>query len=129
MKDHHPFILPIFTIKIDNWASKKIQLLNLVNWKDKECLFPEHFTDFHKNLKNHKGIAPYKDKFIKILNKEFVNFANDVGYNMYLTGLWAQRYMKSEHMEPHSHGGKGYSAVLFVDFDPKEHSVTRFVAP
>jgi len=123
-----PFSLPFYKITIGNWKTRKAQLLELVNWNDPDCQFVDHFTDYHKNVQTSDGRAPYTKKFIEILKPELASFAKKVEGNIHLTGLWAQRYQLMQHMEPHTHGSKGYSAVLYAEME-EGHEPTVFWAP
>ena len=119
--ENHPFYVPFYTIKINNWLDKKIKLLNLVDWSDKSCLTNEHFTDYHKYK---KGNAPYFSAFFDIIKDDLKGFNN-----LEVRTLWAQRYNEQQHMNVHTHGVLGFSAVLYAEFDKKEHKATTFYAP
>ena len=43
--------------------------------------------------------------------------------------MWFERSFESNYHGAHNHGSLGFSAVLFVEFDPLEHKPTRLIAP
>lgn len=139
VKQLDPFRLTFFQVSVENWAQKKQKLLDLVDWSDKECWTDDFFTDYYKNIHKHNLRAPYHEEFVKILSKDLNDFVRSVeksslnryghSLSMQITNLWAQQYLDAQHMPPHTHEPAGFSAVLYVEFDDKEHEATKFWAP
>lgn len=130
IKEYFPFAIPFYHVTISDWLRKKPILMNFVDWNDPECITDEHFTDYHKNLKNPPDGRPkYTVDFINLFSNELVTFANKHQMNVNITSLWAQRYYKTHHMQPHTHGLSGFSAVLYADFSQKDMGATVFQAP
>ena len=135
----NPFLLTFYKVSIENWSVKKKQLMDLINWDEKECWTDECFTDYYKNIRRQDKRAPYTDQFIDILKPELNGFVNKVQhtpinrYNfdlgMKINNLWAQRYSTQHFMPPHTHEPSGFSAVLYAEFDKREHQATKFWAP
>ena len=47
-----------------------------------------------------------------------------------MTDCWdAVRYQKGDQQTIHNHRSWGFTGILYVDFDPKVHTPTCFVAP
>jgi hypothetical protein len=46
-----------------------------------------------------------------------------------MTDCWTVRYQKGDHQNIHNHKSWGFTGILYVDFDPKVHTPTCFVAP
>ena len=46
-----------------------------------------------------------------------------------MTDCWAVRYQKGDHQTIHNHKSWGFTGILYVEFDPKVHTPTCFVAP
>lgn len=135
----NPFLLTFYQVSIENWSEKKKQLLDLIDWDDPSCWTDDCFTDYYKNIQKTGERAPYTDAFIKILSKELNSFVHNVQYtdinrfnvdlSMKINNLWAQRYTSQQFMPPHTHEPAGFSAVLYAEFDNKEHQPTKFWAP
>ena len=127
IKEENAFAIPIVKIRVKNWSEKKSQILDLVDWNDQECVFPHYYTDFFKNMQSETH--PYMSTFDDILTPEINAFVQRVGRGVSVTELWAQRYCKSQSMPTHNHGSHGFSAVLYVEYDPEVHTPTVFYSP
>ena len=46
-----------------------------------------------------------------------------------MSDAWCVRYQKGDHQSVHNHRGWGFSGVLYVEYDEKVHTPTKFVAP
>ena len=46
-----------------------------------------------------------------------------------MTDAWCVRYQKGDQQIIHNHRGWGFSGILYVEFDPKVHTPTCFMAP
>ena len=121
-----PFYIPFFSIKIAEWERKKERLLSMVDWNNSSAIENDHFTDYHLNIKNG---CPYREQFENVLSEELQVFADHIKTNLVLKEIWAQRYHKEKHMVAHTHGSKGFSCVLYAEFDPSQHKATTFMAP
>lgn len=134
-----PFRLTFYQVSIENWSEKKKKLLDLVDWDDEECLMDDFFSDYYKNIYKNNMRAPYHEDFVNILKKDLNQFVYSVessplnrykhNLSMEITNLWAQRYVDSQHMPPHTHEPAGFSAVLYAEFDGDYHEATKFWAP
>lgn len=143
VKVHDPFLLTCFQISIENWDEKKDKLLNLVDWKDPKSNSSVFFSDYFENLQNPDRKPKYLKSFINILKPELNSFLTSVEQSpitrkfgrdkidlkMKIMALWAQRYTTGQNMNPHSHESTGYSAVLYAEFNEREHEATEFFAP
>jgi hypothetical protein len=130
IKEYFPFPLPFFHVTVEDWPRKKAALEKLVDWKDPSCYFNDHFTDYHKNLANDEpyGRPKYLTDFIDILKPELMGIAELLKCNINIKSLWAQRYLRNNHMRPHTHGVADFSAVLYHEF-ANDHQATEFWAP
>ena len=46
-----------------------------------------------------------------------------------MTDAWCVKYQKGDQQTVHNHKGWGFSGILYVEYDPKVHTPTCFVAP
>ena len=46
-----------------------------------------------------------------------------------MTDAWAVRYQKGDQQTIHNHRSWGFTGILYVEYDPKVHTPTCFVAP
>lgn len=131
------FSVPIFHYKISNWRGKKENLLKIYNSRIKQ---KEKFkvsegkensldveTDFHFNYDNSSD--QYSNQIEKILQDELDAFAEDSGLEIEVHNCWFEKAEKHKFHPCHNHGSTGYSAVCFINFDPKYHTPTVFINP
>jgi len=131
------FSVPIFHYKIFNWKSKKENLLRIynsrINQKEKFKVSEgkedslDVQTDFHFNYDNSDD--HYSDQIEKILKDELDAFSEDSQLDIEVHNCWFEKAEKYKFHTCHNHGTTGYSAVCFVEFDPKYHNPTVFINP
>ena len=126
------FTIPFYQYKIENWETKKQQLLEICSSID--------FTN--QNLNNRKNInitgdnlytdygndGLYRNNVVQILKKELIKFSEESNTkNMLVSNTWFQQYYKSQFHSPHNHGAYGYSSVTYIKYDKKIHQPTIFI--
>lgn len=128
------FSVPLFHFKVENWDEKKKELLKLYDERKKS----KHFrrgdnahsldveTDYHSNYDND---FDYSDKITDIFEDELISFADATGLEVSICSTWFERATKNKNHTCHNHGPIGYSAVCFIQFDPKHHTPTVFMNP
>ena len=124
------FSVPLIHYEIANWHIAKKQILDAL---PQEC--PEHadpqdnglFTDFFLTSAKDAKIPEYSDTVINIIQPYLSDFSNNA--RVEITDMWYQKYYKNVQHSFHNHGHSGWSAVIYVEFDPKLHEGTRFISP
>ena len=108
------------------WAWAKDKILSMVPFGDTSLR--DHnisFTDYFK-----KDIPKYSELFLSIVRPELESFIKKSDYKFNdVTALWCQRYNKGDYFQPHDHGGVGYSAIFYAEYDEKKHGSTTFFSP
>ena len=56
-------------------------------------------------------------------------FVQEAQVTCSMTDCWAVRYQKGDQQTIHNHKSWGFTGILYVEFDPKVHTPTCFVAP
>ena len=127
-----PFKIPFHIYSLDNWEEKKRNILgSLPDFKDFKLCGEgsnpsENYSDFHANFDK----APsYAGVVVESIRKEIVEFCEETQLNWDMLNMWFQSYEKSNNFSIHNHGGEGYSAVLYVEYDSQEHPGTVFYSP
>ena len=138
MKTFPLFSINAHRIKIKDWSEKhRDRILAIVpevpeDLYDRGSTVPNPkigykllYTDLFKNKKRH---PPYAGELFKLLDPYLQDFfkQNEVSR---ITSLWCQKYKSGDYHEPHDHGSKGYSAVLYAKLNPKVHTGTKFFSP
>ena len=118
------FEYPSFQYQIDDWEFKKKGLLNRLN---KHHPIKTGIQTFETDRQTAgKTYVNYLSEFLRDILFEFCKEA-EVTCSM--TDAWAVRYQKGDHQTIHNHRGWGFTGVLYVEFDPKVHTPTCFMAP
>ena len=73
-----------------------------------------------------KSYVRYLEQF---LQSEPSKFCQEAKVTCAVSDAWAVKYKKGDHQTVHNHRGWGFSGVLYVEYDPKVHTPTCFVAP
>ena len=139
---HNEYLIPMFSVpllhlKIENWEEKKKTLLEMYSKRSDER---EKFkvaegsgssldveTDYHYT---HDNIEENYDKEIaNILDSELQTLADTLECGVELSTSWFEKATTNKFHQVHNHGATGYSAVCFIQFDPKHHSPTVFLNP
>lgn len=136
---HHDYIIPLFSVplfhyKVEDWENKKKILMEIykdrVNNNAITCTNKKNSTDvetdYHANYDN--GID-YSEEITDIFEAELVDFSNAINLQISVNSTWFEKTSKYKHHTCHNHGPMGYSAVCFIQFDPKHHTPTVFMNP
>tara|TARA_R100000908_G_C3697911_1_gene109571 strand:+ start:126 stop:752 length:627 start_codon:yes stop_codon:yes gene_type:complete len=114
-------VYPFFHFSLSQWLGKKQLIL--------KNLPKTGFTDYHELERSEDNIPEYAQVVHECINDEMQKVARIIGYPAVLLGMWFERSAKNQRHSAHNHGACGYSAVLYVDFDPEVHDSTRFYMP
>ena len=118
------FDFPSYQYEIDDWEFKKKGLLNRINKQEfKRTTLQTFETD---RATNNKVYVRYLETFLVDILSEFCQEA-EVTCSM--SDAWCVRYQKGDHQTIHNHRGWGFSGILYVEYDPKVHTTTCFMAP
>ena len=72
-------------------------------------------------------LPAYADTVIAIIEPYLAEFTER--RRCEFTDMWCQTSYKGQRHSLHNHGHSGWSAVIYVDFDPKVHQATQFISP
>lgn len=113
----------VYQYSVRNWQETKIEIKNLL------CEYDfEHNGSFSTDRKNSGN--SYLEAFVRLVENELEFFSHEIGgENLFVTDVWCVRYFQGDFHPPHTHGSKGYSGVLYLDYDQDEHTGTYFVDP
>ena len=118
------FVIPSHKFQVSNWEEKKSLLYKLYDNAQLTNNDPESnvHTDFTQ--------GNYIDDVCNILNDDIVRFCYEFKLqDVRIKRVWFQRYNDGQFHQPHNHGPRGWSCILYVKFDPTVHEATRFIAP
>jgi hypothetical protein len=114
-------VYPFFHFSLSDWTGKKQLILRNL---------PESgFTDYHALERSDNSIPAYAQVIQDCTVEEMNKVSSIIGYPAVLLGMWFERSAKNQRHPVHNHGACGYSAVLYVDFDPEVHDATKFYMP
>ena len=119
------FEFPSFRYEIPDWDFKKKGLINKINKSNFERTKLQPF-ETNRQTDINKSWVHYLQQFLK---DSLTEFCKEVSGSCYMTDAWCVRYQKGDYQIIHNHRGWGFSGILYVEFDPKVHTPTCFVAP
>jgi hypothetical protein len=122
------FTVPLFRFQVPNWKVRKQRVLESLPEPKDEYLKGGTFTDYHMNIAAKKS-PPYKPVVVDCLAECLAKFRETYPDDVKITSMWFERSFRSHYHGAHNHGAIGFSAVFLVEFDPNEHTPTRFIAP
>ena len=118
------FEYPSFQYEVSDWDFKKRGLLNRIN---KSKFIRTKLQTFETDRQTcGKSYVKYFEDF---LQPELSEFCQEAEVTCAMTDAWCVKYQKGDHQTIHNHRGWGFSGVLYVEFDPKVHTSTCFMAP
>ena len=124
------FEFPSFQYQIDDWEFKKKGILKRINQQKFVRQVPGETNVFlmHEGDRatNNKSYIHYLSK---LLHSELSDFCQEAQVTCSMTDAWCVRYQKGDYQIIHNHRGWGFTGVLYVEYDPKVHTPTCFMAP
>ena len=118
------FEYPSFRYKIKDWDFKKKALLG----KMKEENFIRTPLQLFETDRQKDGKS-YIHYLRDLLSPELNEFCREAQVTCSMTDAWFVRYQKDDQQTVHNHRGWGFSGVIYLEYDPKVHTPTFFVAP
>jgi hypothetical protein len=120
------FLVPLYFYEIKEWDRKKKALLSRVNKSNFGYLHANTFQTDRGNEKNR-----YALDFEGIFREELDQFKEEAGLNYYrVSDIWTLKYTKkNENHCPHNHKSTGYTGLMYLEYDDKVHTPTRFIGP
>ena len=124
---HSMFSVPIIHFEIANWKTNKQKILDVLPEFNQEHFDSngDQYTDFFHQSEEH--LPPYADTVIEILEPYLAEFTER--RRIEFTDMWCQKSVLGMKHGVHNHGHSGWSAVLYVEFDPERHTATKFYSP
>jgi hypothetical protein len=114
------FIFYKYSIK--NWQSKKIKLLQTYE-KCNNHLLDNVITNWSTSVEQKNFL---KNQIHNILHEEINLFKGKDKLLYKFDSAWFQKYEKNMNHDIHNHGF-GYSAIVYIKYDPKVHFSTSFI--
>ena len=118
------FEFPSYQYQIGDWEFKKKGLLGRI--KSSEFRRTKLQTFETDRQTNNKSYVRYLEEFLR---PELFEFCQESQVTCSMTDAWVVRYDKGDHQTVHNHRGWGFSGIIYVEFDPKVHTPSCFVAP
>ena len=120
------FHVPMYFYEIEEWERKKKALLSRVY--DKNLKY-HHLANFKSDRHTKKN--RYSLDFEQIFEQELNKFKEEAKISrLRVSDVWTIKYtQRNEGHCPHNHGSRGYSGLMYLEYDPKVHEPTKFIGP
>mgnify|MGYP001269124537 FL=1 len=116
-------------MRCDCWESKK-NIITILKDSGHKLRSEDHggvITDFHKQ--QDISLRAYSNDITEIFDNELEVLADILDVkNLDVTDSWFEDSNRNTYHGIHNHGGDGYSAVCFLEYDDQEHIPTQFVS-
>ena len=130
------FNIPVVKYRCHNWTYKRQAFLDLLNEQTLTLGEESVYSDYgdYKTLTAEHSMGlydtpDYLNRVRELLKEEMTWFANDLKADPQIVRAWFERALYKCHHPVHTHGHGGWSAVLFIEYDPTVHTPTVFIAP
>ena len=124
------FEFPSYRYQVNDWEFKKKGILKRINQQKFVRQVPGQTDVFlmHEGDRatNNKSYVRYLSE---LLHDELTQFCQEAEVTCEMTDAWCVRYQKGDQQTIHNHRGWGFSGILYVEYDPKVHTPTCFMAP
>ena len=118
------FEFPAYKYKVDDWDFKKKGLLKRINRQE---FYRTELQDYETDRRKNKN--SYVNYLSEFLRRVLYEFCHEAQFSCSMTDAWTVKYQKGDHQTIHNHRSWGFSGILYVEYDPKVHTPTVFVAP
>lgn len=120
------FHVPIYRYEVNEWDRKKKDLLSKLDPKTFSYYNLNSFQSDRRVQKN-----SYNIDIQNIFDEELSQFKHECKLEyLHVKDSWTLKYNKQgESHCPHNHGSTGFSAILYLEFDPEVHEPVKFVGP
>jgi hypothetical protein len=129
MAEYHEnmFSIPIFHFHVNDWEIKKEKIIDIAS---KANMTKDIGGDYcsHDYFDNQQS---YSHELMPLVIPESQRLVDHIGSDIRYSvdRFWFESSSYGECHTPHNHGSTGFSAVMFVDYDEKEHEPTNFLCP
>ena len=137
------FDIPLFTYEVQNWKSKKIEIMS---WLDKTTMSRSPANHFYSDRGYNKNNKFYVEDFATLFDDVFKLFQIEIGLptienakqvsdrisvrrTMALGDIWFVEYEKGDYQLPHNHRSTGFTGILYVNFNEEKHPLTTVIQP
>lgn len=118
------FKISAFHRPISDWNEKKQKITSLINFHIMENVSNCFYSDRKSNQNS------YRQGFAEIFRDELSLFAQEFELEQFNIGdVWTVKYLKDQFHPAHNHSSTGYSGIIYLDYNDREHRPTAFINP
>ena len=120
------FYAPLYSYEVKEWNRKKKALLSRINRSD----FGYHGLNTFQTDRHTKKNR-YSLDFEGIFSEELDEFKKEANLEyLRVMDIWTLKYTKkTENHCPHNHRSIGYTGLMYLEYDEKVHTATKFIGP
>lgn len=122
--------IPLWRYALKDFKTKKKKIKSLVKQFPLEKKGIQNFysNTFLFSCVPYKHLD-FKKQIAALVSAELENFTKEIKKSVEVSKAWAVNYKKGNDQLMHHHGNKGFTAVLYIDFDASKHSPVIFKKP
>lgn len=119
------FSIPLVRYSLSDWDSKKRFLMSTLESRQLTMGSERVWSDYADKSSENLLLSTITGT----LRDELDQFAQDFRCEPSIVRAWFEKAYQNNHHPVHNHGHGGWSAVLYLDYAPDEHTPTIFVSP
>lgn len=132
------FRIPLYKVKIEPWQEVKQKILGCISGSkyhidpkgnNFSTDFSDQFDPFGFFIEEQRH---YSQNVYEILNPWIAKISTNVfGREIPESSpnMWTQKYCNNSEHPIHNHGNRGYSFILYLEYDSEVHLPTKFYSP
>lgn len=114
-------VVPYYHYHVEEFTTKKSIIMDILQ----NCKAERYdcFTSDREIQTN-----SYAQSVFNLITDEIQKFGEELSAkNISISNMWHVKYDKGDYHPVHSHRGKGYTGILYVNYDSSVHSPTYYV--
>ena len=121
------FAIPYWKFVLKDWEEKKKKIHTLL--EQYPCIKHEGQNFLTNRRLSHDPAALFLEECLNLFSEPLKDFAREIKTNLKISRAFATAYDKGQEQILHNHGKTLFSAMIYVDLDPIDHSPTVYKQP
>ena len=122
------FSFPLYRLEVPNWNLRKQRILDALPEMTDEHLHGGTYTDYPQTGTAQR-LPAYEPIVAECLAECLTEFGDTYPDEVRISSMWFEKSVRSAYRGAHNHGSLGFTGMLLVEYDRKEHVPTRFISP
>ena len=122
------FSFPLYRLEVPNWNLRKQRVLDALPEMTDEHLHGGTYTDYRTSGAMQK-LPSYEPVVTECLAECLAEFRDTYPDEVRISSMWFEKSVRSTYRGVRNYSSLGFTGMLMVEHDRKEHAPTRFISP